>query len=228
MAASQHSPFGSWLSPITSDLIVALSISLQDVMLDGQDVYWVEGRPQEAWRYVLVRRELDGTTTDVNPQPINARTRVHEYGGAGALVVGGVVYLSNFSDQRLYRIAPGAPPTPITPAPPDSDASLRYADGRIDVAQNRWVGVRQDHLGSVQNPQNTIVAVDLEKGGAGRCFGAGQRFLLESSAQPGWKETCLAVVEPSQHAMVGDRTMGWEPRCGWHGHGQRESGWWRH
>ena len=176
MAASQSSPFGSWLSPITSDLIVAQSISLQDVILDGQDVYWVEGRPQEAGRYVLVRHALDGTTTDVNPPPLNARTRVHEYGGAGALVVGGVAYVSNFSDQRLYRIAPGTAPTPITPAPPDPERSLRYADGRIDAARNRWVGVRQDHLGSVHNPQNTIVAVDLEQGGPGVVLVHGKDF----------------------------------------------------
>jgi dipeptidyl aminopeptidase/acylaminoacyl peptidase len=176
MAASLSSPFGSWLSPITSDLIVAQSISLQDVILDGQDVYWVEGRPQEAGRYVLVRHALDGTTTDVNPPPLSARTRVHEYGGAGALVVGGVAYVSNFSDQRLYRIAPGTAPTPITPAPPDPERSLRYADGRIDAARTRWVGVRQDHLGSVHNPQNTIVAVDLEQGGPGVVLVQGKDF----------------------------------------------------
>jgi hypothetical protein len=187
VATNQHAPFGSWLSPITSDLIVAQSISLQDVMLDGQDVYWVEGRPQEAGRYVLVRRQLDGTTSDVNPQPLNARTRVHEYGGAGVLVVGGVAYLSNFSDQRLYRIAPGTPPTPITPAPPDPDTSLRYADGRIDVAQNRWIGVRQDHLGSVQNPQNTIVAVDLEKGGPGVVLVQGKDFYSNPRLNPDGK-----------------------------------------
>ena len=84
-------PFGSWASPITSDLIVAASISLLDVLLDGDDVYWIEGRPQEGGRYVLVRRRPDGTTADINPLPFNVRTRVHEYGGGAAVVRNGVV-----------------------------------------------------------------------------------------------------------------------------------------
>jgi dipeptidyl aminopeptidase/acylaminoacyl peptidase len=184
VAAPQSSPFGSWLSPITSDLIVAQSIGLQDVILDGQDVYWIEGRPQEGGRYVLVRHGADGTTTDVNPPPINARTRVHEYGGAGAWVAGGVAYVSHFGDQRLYRIAPGASPAPITPVPPDPDRSLRYADGRIDVARNRWVGVRQDHRASALHPDNTIVAVDLAQGGPGVVLVQGQDFYSNPRLSP--------------------------------------------
>ncbi len=81
MSNIQQASYGSWRSPITSDLIVAQSISLQDVLLEGVDVYWIEGRPQESGRYVLVRRQPDGTITDINPLPFNARTRVHEYGG---------------------------------------------------------------------------------------------------------------------------------------------------
>src|SRR4051812_12121828 len=106
MPSSLQAPYGSWRSPITSDLIVAQSISLQDVLLDGRDVYWVEGRPQERGRYVLVRQQADGTTVDVTPMPLSARTRVHEYGGGGVTVAGGTAYLSHYADQRLYRITP--------------------------------------------------------------------------------------------------------------------------
>lgn len=44
MTAPRIAPFGSWPSPITADLIAADSISLYEVLLDGDDVYWVEGR----------------------------------------------------------------------------------------------------------------------------------------------------------------------------------------
>ena len=70
-----------------------------------------------------MRRDASGAATDVNPPPFNARTRVHEYGGGDYVVSDGVVYFSNFADQRLYKQLPGDEPRPITP-----EADLRYAD----------------------------------------------------------------------------------------------------
>src|SRR5262247_2649263 len=90
--------YGSWKSPITSDLIVAQSISLSETHLDGDTCYWLEGRPQEQGRFVVVSGDAVGSaTTDLTPKPFNARTRVHEYGGAPWSVVDGVVYFSNFA-----------------------------------------------------------------------------------------------------------------------------------
>jgi len=102
------------------------SISILDVLLDGDDVYWLEGRPREGGRSVLVRRNADGSTTDVNPAPLNARSRVHEYGGGAVCVADGTVYFSNDKDQRLYRQTRSSEPTPFTPAPAGSDSQLRY------------------------------------------------------------------------------------------------------
>src|SRR6185437_2111236 len=96
-------PYGSWKSPITSDLIVEGSVGLSQPTFDGDDIYWLELRPTEAGRHVIVRRTPDGVRTDVNPAPFNARTRVHEYGGGDYVVREGMIYFSNFSDQRLYR-----------------------------------------------------------------------------------------------------------------------------
>src|SRR5215831_8217042 len=99
MAEPRIAPYGSWASPITSDLIVASSIGLGGVSIDGSDVYWIERRPQERGRSVIVRRSPDGRTDDVTPSvpeggqaAFNVRTRVHEYGGGAYLVSGGVVY----------------------------------------------------------------------------------------------------------------------------------------
>jgi hypothetical protein len=46
MLMPKTAPYGSWKSPITSDLIAAQSISLSEPRLDGEQVYWLEGRPQ--------------------------------------------------------------------------------------------------------------------------------------------------------------------------------------
>lgn len=55
MAGIQIAEYGSWRSPITSDLIVSETVRLSDVVLDGRDVYWVETRPMEGGRNVMVR-----------------------------------------------------------------------------------------------------------------------------------------------------------------------------
>src|SRR5499427_4701797 len=113
--------YGSWKSPITSDLIVAQSISLSEVRLDGGCIYWLEGRPQEQGRNVVVQYENvhgaeEGRQTDRTPPPFNARTRVHEYGGGSWTVADGTVYFSNFADGRLFRQRePGSAPQPLTP-----------------------------------------------------------------------------------------------------------------
>ena len=48
-------PYGSWRSPITTDLIVSETIGLGGITLDGEDIYWLEMRPAEKGRYVLVK-----------------------------------------------------------------------------------------------------------------------------------------------------------------------------
>src|SRR6267142_164942 len=98
-----EAPYGAWRSPITSDLIVAESISLIDVWLDGDQVYWCEGRPREKGRFVVVKHRGDMPTEDQTPLPYNARTRVHEYGGGAVLIRDGTIYFSNFGDHKLYR-----------------------------------------------------------------------------------------------------------------------------
>ena len=80
MPETRTVPFGSWKSPITSDLIVRGSVGLSQPLIDGADIYWIEMRPNEAGRNVLVKHNPAGTT-DITPAAFNVRTRVHEYGG---------------------------------------------------------------------------------------------------------------------------------------------------
>src|SRR5688572_761327 len=124
MASPTVAPYGSWRSPLTADQIVAGTVSLFEgpIVLDGEEIYWTEGRAAERGRNVVVRRTPDGQQSDVNPAPLNARSRVHEYGGGAFTAHNGTVFLSNFDDGRLYRIGRGGEPRPITP-----EGRLRYA-----------------------------------------------------------------------------------------------------
>src|SRR5215472_3836873 len=206
MAQQQIAPYGAWKSPITSSLIVAQSISLMEVRLDGNEIYWLEGRPQERGRYVIVRAAADGTVRDVNAPPYNARTRVHEYGGGSWLVAGGTVYFSNFADGRLYRQDAGGEPAALTPAPPDAEHNWRYADGFIDRARNRWIGVREDHAdASKPYPDNTIVAVPL--GGAapeaGRVLASGHDFFSSPRLSPDGRRLAYLAWDHPNMPWVG-------------------------
>ena len=109
-------PYGSWPSPITSDLIVSKTIGLSEIMLAGGDIHWLEMRPEEGGRSVIVHATPEGKIHGLlTPAPFNARTRVHEYGGGAYLIDGKAVYFSNFTDQRLYRLVLGTEPQAITP-----------------------------------------------------------------------------------------------------------------
>src|SRR5262245_54468800 len=177
---SKMAPYGSWKSPITSDLIVTQSIGLSEVRFDGEDVYWLEARPQEQGRNVVVRAGAAGAgAADIAPPPFNVRTRVHEYGGGAWTVANGVLYFSNFADGRLCRLGPGeSEPTSLTPPPPARDRQWRFADGTIDRARSRWIGVREDHTSPGQ-PVNAIVAVDLRQPGTapGTILAGGHDFV---------------------------------------------------
>ncbi|MDX2232140.1 MAG: S9 family peptidase [Leptolyngbyaceae cyanobacterium bins.349] len=153
---AQTAPYGSWKSPITSDVIVAGTIGLGGARLDGEDVYWSELRPTEGGRSVIVRRTPDGQTQDVTPAPFNVRTRVHEYGGGSYLVHQGVVYFSNFADQRLYKQPIASEPTPITP-----EIQWRYADAVMDATRDRLICIREDHTGAGE-AVNAIVSIPFD------------------------------------------------------------------
>jgi dipeptidyl aminopeptidase/acylaminoacyl peptidase len=157
MPESRIAPYGSWKSPITSDSIAGGSIGLAQPLIDGPDIYWIEMRPTEGGRCVIVKRDARGVVSDVTPPPFNARTRVHEYGGGDYTVRDGAVYFSNFSDQRLYVRRGEAEPEAITPA-----GELRYADPVLDQSRGRLICVREDHTVAGREAVNTLVGLKLK------------------------------------------------------------------
>lgn len=179
MIHPQTAAYGSWKSPITADLIISDSIGLGLTALEGQDTYWSEMRPAEKGRSVIVRRSADGKTTDLTPQPFNARTRVHEYGGGEYVVSEGSVYFSNFADQRLYRVSPGTEPVAITP-----EGQMRYADAVVDQARRRLICVCEDHGQSGREAVNTLVSVPLDGSRESRELVAGNDFYATPRLSP--------------------------------------------
>jgi dipeptidyl aminopeptidase/acylaminoacyl peptidase len=158
--ATQTGSFGSWASPITADAVVADSVSLSEPRIDGDDVYWIEGRPLEKGRSVIVARAADGTIGDVTPAPFSARSRVYSYGGGAYAVKDRVVYFVHAGDNQIYRQDIGGAPTKITSHP-----SCLFGDICVDAERGRLIAVREERPnGDVINAIHTLVAVDIANG----------------------------------------------------------------
>ena len=154
------SAYGSWTTPISLEMVVAGSRGLAEPRLDGDDLFFLEARPSEAGRIVLMRRTPDGTVSDVTPAGYNVRTRAHEYGGGAWTVDDGMVVFSDFTDGRLHRQdTPTTPPRPLT-----TGDRRRFADVSIERRRDRVLAVLEDHSRDDHEPYNAVVAVSLIDG----------------------------------------------------------------
>ncbi|MDA1296785.1 MAG: prolyl oligopeptidase family serine peptidase [Chloroflexi bacterium] len=175
-------PYGSWKSPVTPDLITAGSVRLGEIRVGGEGLYWLEGRPSEAGRYVIVRMSPDGAISDAIPEGFNVRTAVHEYGGGAYAVHGGTIYFSNWDDQRLYRQAPGAKPEPITPAPAIARGD-RYADLEVTPDGRHIVCVRERHHDG-READNELVVIPADGSAGPRVIASGRDFYSSPRVSP--------------------------------------------
>ncbi len=182
MTTKTPAPYGSWKSPVTPGLITAGSVRLSDLQVDGDDLYWLEGRASEGGRYVIVRRTADGSTADAIPEGFNARNAVHEYGGGAYAVHNGTIYFSNWDDQRLYRTSPNGTPEPIT-AEPAIARGDRYAD--LDISPDgRFIAcVREHHYGD-READNEVVIISADGSGEPQVIASGKDFYSSPRISP--------------------------------------------
>jgi dipeptidyl aminopeptidase/acylaminoacyl peptidase len=172
-------------------MVAQAGVRLMAPWVENGVVWWLEGRASEAGRVVLVRREPDGTTQDVGPAGFNARTSVHEYGGGAYCIHGGTAFVSNFDDQRLYRIDPGADPVPI--APDVGDRRHRYADGRVTADGSLWIGVRERHAESDSSKDvvNELVVLPTDGSAEPRVIASGRDFYSSPRISPDESKLCF-------------------------------------
>ncbi len=133
-------PFGSWQSPITGESVTAAKMHLDSVVLDGVDTYWLESRPQEKGRMVIMRHDGQGQTSQITPEGFSVRNRVHEYGGGSYVVQQGEIYFCNDVDQCIYHQS-GSTIRLASPAA----STRRYADLLIDPHRRRLICVVEEH-----------------------------------------------------------------------------------
>ena len=187
-------PYGTWPSPITPDAIVADTIRLSSVSLDAGRIGWLEGRPGEGGRNVLVRAGVRSDVTarpaDVTPAPFNVRSRVHEYGGGAYAVSGDRIWFSNYEDGRVHAQAGAAVPIPVT-----VEGTSRFADLTVDPVRRRLLAVRETHRDGAP-PVNDLVAISIDDGSM-RTLASGHDFFAAPAPGPdGRRLAWLAWDQP--------------------------------
>ncbi len=145
---------------MTSDLVTRQATHVSYPRATASALYWIERRPEEDGRDVLVRRTTDSAPTDVLPPDASARSLVHEY-GSRPYVVGpdDVVYVTLLDDQRLYRVAADSTPLALTPEPP-SPRAWRYVEPALTHDATGIICVRERHGTTRVDNDLVLVATD--------------------------------------------------------------------
>jgi hypothetical protein len=179
MAMKIISRFGSWASPITSEMVSSNSIHFEELRFDGEEIYWLEFRPSQSGRQVIVRYSPDGMQRDLTPPDFNVRTKVHEYGGGAYLVYNGIIYFTNFADQRVYRQLLGKSPEAITPV-----GNFRFADYCMDDLRQNLICIREEHSDNRPHVENTLVSISLSGVSSGQVLVSGNDFYSNPRLSP--------------------------------------------
>jgi dipeptidyl aminopeptidase/acylaminoacyl peptidase len=179
-------PYGTWVSPVTVELMTEAAIGLGSVSVDAKDLYWLEARPSESGRTVLCRHRAGGEIEVLTLAPFNVGSRVHEYGGGAYAAASGAVVFSERTGGTVWVIEAGNPPRRI-----ETPDNCRYADFEFDLPRGRVLAVREDHRGRPPAaPKAAIVALPLGPGGAETVLVEGPDFLSSPRLSPGGEALC--------------------------------------
>lgn len=154
-------PYGSWASPISAQMLVSGAVGINEVVPDGNAVWWGESRPEEAGRVAIMRHEA-GVTAEITPEGANARTLMHEYGGGAWWAKDDTLWYVDYSDQRLRQIhytSGSSTEVQLLSVESDVPRAQRFAEMKPGIDGHWLVSICERHLPTQHEPQNLIVAV---------------------------------------------------------------------
>lgn len=152
--------YGTWGSLLTGEFVAGNSVKMAEPQWLGDTLFWLETRPPEKGRQTILRREANGSVSELLANPWNARTRIHEYGGGSFVATPDAVYFVNGEDQQIYRLAQSTG----TIEPITRTESCRYGDLHYSQVHHCLLAVCEDHSAPDAEPQNRLVSLDLTSG----------------------------------------------------------------
>jgi dipeptidyl aminopeptidase/acylaminoacyl peptidase len=176
------SAYGSWPSPLPANLLAESSLRLGDVRTVGTRVYWLEGRPQEKGRGVVMTQLPGEQPQTCTPAEINVRTRVYEYGGAPYAVDSQHLFVCSDQDGRIYFAEHGQTFVPISP-----EGSFRYGDLHVCANSSWLMAVREDFSVAGKEPSSALVLLDW-KVKASAVLTSGYDFYASPRVSPDGKQ----------------------------------------
>ena len=199
----QQQPYGAWISPISAELLTRATPSLDFIESDGENLYWVESRPWDSGRNVIMCHTADGQIQDLLPSPWSHQSKVHEYGGKAYAVNDDILYFVNAGDQRIYSLHMGSSkePEPLSPIGP-----WRFADLIIDKNHQRLIAVCEEHHENQSEPKNFIAAISLDNGNVIQLI-EGADFYGYPCISP--NQQCLCWIQWHHPNMPWDESQLW-------------------
>ena len=161
--------YGRWASPLAPSDVARAKVSLSELCSDGDALYWLESRPAESGRVVMVRAGAEGPT-DHSPEGVSIRSRVHEYGGGAMCLVprrspGAFAFVDQTEQRVWFCDGPGAAgparpavPRALTDVPPEG--AVHNHGGLAATPDGDWVlAVREVHRPGAPRPTRSVVAL---------------------------------------------------------------------
>ncbi|HPG24821.1 MAG TPA: prolyl oligopeptidase family serine peptidase [Myxococcota bacterium] len=151
---------GSWSSRFASRDLVRGALRLSAPRLVGGRAFWIEGRPSEGGRQVVMCGDLaeDGSgllrLAEASPDGVNVRSRVHEYGGGEYTVGRDRLFFVDDADGRIHACRFGGSARPISPP------GARYADLLLSPDE-RWLVAVEERPREGSEPENRLIAIAL-------------------------------------------------------------------
>ncbi|WP_299201323.1 S9 family peptidase [uncultured Amphritea sp.] len=151
--------YGFFESSLSAANAVAAGLEYGQLHACEQGLFWVEYRPADGGRNLLMQRSWEGETTCLTPSDFSVRSGVYEYGGKSWCVAGQQIAFVNASDQQIWLQSVQQPPRQLTDTP-----DCRYGDLLYDPHFQRILAVQEQATDDPTQPTHRLIAVDLVSG----------------------------------------------------------------
>lgn len=151
--------FGAWESLVTPEMMSKGNVGLAEPKSSAEAIYWLESRPWEKGRSVLIESRGD-KQKDMFPEGYSARSAAQEYGGGAWTLADQYAVFVNAENQVIYRIDLNNPDTP--PVALSTQDGRRYGDLYHDPGHDRVLAICEDHRVNGKEPRTSIVSISLQ------------------------------------------------------------------